>query len=85
METESRGWPLYHLKDTSLKVPERSLYFKESESLIISICVWMDMTCSYKSVHPSNLTIKGYLKFSSIDAPISHQREVHDLTFQYLL
>lgn len=66
---------MYHLNNSSLKVLERSLHFKKSEALMISIYVLMEVACSYESLHPSNLAIKGGLNSLIQSLPIFHLKE----------
>lgn len=53
---------MYHLKDTSLKVPDNNLHFMESGALMMAIHVLLEVTCSLGSLRPSNLANDWGLK-----------------------
>lgn len=59
---ETPGRPIYYLNVPSLKVPNKSLHFRESGDLMITIWVLTEATCSYRLLHPSNLANDGCLK-----------------------
>lgn len=46
---EARGRPIYHHNSASLKVPNNNLQFRESDALMMVICVLVEVTCSYES------------------------------------
>ncbi|MCI34788.1 hypothetical protein A2U01_0056009, partial [Trifolium medium] len=45
---------MYHLRATSLKVPESSLHFKCSVAPVMAVCVPTAIKCSEGSDFPSN-------------------------------